>query len=256
MKILIIGHSHTYALKLALQKGEIKGLDGHEIILENAAQGDFLPVFIPPEHKDISDLKKRFKALVEAADIVFTSFFGNATTVFGMFPNPIPFDFVNSDSDREIGLNGEVIVPKAIVGKKIDTATKNFEAYMETLHGFVPAHIPVVQLQPPSVTNSEKHIRENAVGYAKKIAECGVTPRHFHLRIYLAHSAIIREKCKREKVGYLSAPKSSVDSEGFLRDKYLFIDADHANAAYGKLAIEDMLAKAPKIIIEHTANIH
>lgn len=254
MRILIIGHSHTYALKLALEKGSINSVEGHEILIENVHKGDFPPIFLQPEHTDISDLKNRFKAFIKTADVIFTAFFGNAVPAFGMLPFPDPFDFVNRNDDKEIGLKGEVVIPKVIVESKIDAATNNFEAYLQALLGFVPAHIPVVQLQSPSITRSEKHIRENAHGYADRIAKRGVSPRHYHLRIYHAHSDIIRAKCSRAKVGYLPAPKSSVDSEGFLKGKYLFADVDHANEAYGKLVIEDILSKAPEIISKHARN--
>ncbi|PSJ62573.1 hypothetical protein [Kumtagia ephedrae] len=174
---------------------------------------------------------------------IFSSLGGNSHNVMGLIEHRAPFDFVHpriktkakTDDDR-------TWVPFSAVKQSIEQTAGTF---LRLLQGFAERYPGrVVHLQSPPQIEDETFIRQGIVDKgtdARKtgLAKFGIAPAALRYKLWRLNSEIFEERCAELGVKFVPVPSASITRSGFLKRKY-WGDPTHANAAYGKLVLEQM----------------
>ncbi|WP_373503573.1 hypothetical protein [Aestuariivirga sp.] len=236
-KLLIVGDSHIYALREALEtKPELP--DGVSIeLLRNASEkngtiiGDIT----------VDDAVKRAAALT-AGDLLVTHYRGNQYNTLGLIQHPRPFDFVMQSVDGGKLQPGAEVIPLQMMRKYFaDTLRGGYGKIMLRLKAACP--VRMVCITPPAPKEDNAHIVEGAETYFKQhgISDIGVTPAPVRLKLWTLQQQALAEFCKENGMIFLGNPTSARDQEGYLRRRYYAEDATHANAAYGVMVLRQLV---------------
>lgn len=222
--ILIIGNSHTNAMAAAAAQRK----DARFQVVNLAS-------FFDPVNKKNKNLRPEIRDYFDP-DHIFCSFGGSEHNVFGLLEAPIKFDFMLPHS-AEL-LDDREVVSYGLIWATLAEAMKRHLAQILELREIFGRSVTHICTPPPF----------------REIGEAGVLPRVFHdkmhlglapaelrKKIYFTHSAIARHFCLQNDVPFRSPPRGANDSDGFLMPKYCSADPTHANAAYGRLVLDDIL---------------
>lgn len=230
--ILVIGHSHTLALRDYLKTNPIPGIQAMCLNIEEDGwivdgvlqRGQFHPSVVDgihPKH-------------------VFLMFGGNLHVSFGLIEHPIRFDFIAPGDEDESIDDGREYIPYSVVHEQLNrNMRKGFLRRSAEVRDYfkVPAyHI----CSPPAFSDSD-YIVQNPGGAFKDLVKLGVAPPAHRRRLYELHSKIVRDWCAENDIKFIPPPEAAVDDERYLKREYWFNDVSHANEAYGGLVIEQIL---------------
>ena len=224
LKVLVVGHSHTGALR----RGLTNYIDGelahrYEIInlgsLPNKGKG----ADIPPE------VRKAIAAL--HADVIVSAVHGNAHNIFGLVRHPQPFDFVVPKMPQLALDEDAVLLPYSSI---VASFRAKAEAQTRLLFNLKTEFgLPMIHLQSPPPIPSEEHLRTYPGVFAEKIAEFGVAPALLRHKLWWTMSDIFHEACAALGVAYLQVPDCVKDNSGMLLEQFWNNDPTHGNALYG-----------------------
>lgn len=248
-KIVIIGDSHTDAIKAALKNNQLK-LGGDIQIkafrfskIKNGKQiGDISDDAVIGV---ISDLTP--------SDLVVSTIGGNQHQVVSLIQHPIPFDFftTRSEGSNNLRIAGAHLIPYSTFfdyfwqgiangkdGKRLRTLREHSNSLM-------------VHLVPPPPKSDTDHILNNHETHFSDsgISEMGVSSPELRLNVWQLQVEVLKKIMSESDIGLLPPPQKSMDSNGFLAKCFYANDATHANKNYGELVVAQVIAYLEKINI-------
>jgi hypothetical protein len=173
---------------------------------------------------------------------VMSSIGGGAHTVLGMVEQQRPFDFVlPSLPDLPIDANREIVPADAVRATLLEMTAPYLEQ-LAVVAGSTAGR-PVTQLEPPPPLAEAERIAPHVPWSLFPGQPRLIAPKWFRYKLWRMHNEVIEKACARMGIGYVPAPNSANDAEGFLHPRYEE-DGVHANAAYGALVLEEFGRKA------------
>lgn len=235
-KVLIVGDSHVYAIKAAVDK-----------IADHKSEFEFVALRLSTEKNgekigdiDLPDL------LVAAADLrrddaLVTTLRGNEYNIMGLMRHPRPFDIMIPGLVDLPADTYEELIPYA-------TAYSFMFASLKRGHGKQLLRIakasaaPVFCLSAPAPKEDEAHILRGADTYFRNagISEIGVSPAPLRLKLWELQDRALAKFCAEAQVTFLPNPPGTREAGGYLERAYYAGDATHANAAYGRLVLDQI----------------
>jgi hypothetical protein len=235
-RVLILGDSHTEAIKQAVARSSSKNDLDYSVlrIAKATAKGEVVGnTTLPEALKLIADLQR--------PDIVVLCLLGTAHNIFGLLQHPEPFDvFLSEMAEPADGLS---IVPQ----NALRTMFMNFLGQDKKL-GKVrdTTQCSVFHLSTPPPKADNDFILSKLRNYrGHKVT--GITPADTRLKLWALEMSALNEFCSKRGIRFIPPPKDAVRPDGFLKTEYYGGDATHANAEYGKLVLRQL----EKLAFEH-----
>lgn len=230
--ILVIGNSHTRALKKALVKkgAEMKGTCDIEIyaISTPSLSGELT---WPEALQKCKDLRPD--------DLVITVIGGNRHSVIGLFQHTNPFSVMCDEFEP----NGAVeLIPSNVLRADYEFIFAKSDAKL-IAQCKEQSPCPVYQLESPPPKQEEEYILKHADPFFRKSLELGakITPAPVRKELWRLQEDVLRQMCEKVGVGFIRAPKEAISQSGFLRkDCYIGANATHANERYGELVLQQL----------------
>ena len=240
-KILIIGHSHVFALRRANKNMEIDGADSFEVDFLEMQNSRYSPNIVGPAPLELNpSLQSDLVEISKNTDFVVSCARGGEHNILGLLRHPKPFDFFLSESpDRSIEREASLI-PEGLVSDRLRMTTKMLRIYLHKLRELIPSKIPILQLESPPPIPSVNHIMKYKGAYSERMDELGISPKNLRYKLWRVYGNLVSEYCNECGVQYIKVPKLAQDSEGFLVEEAWNNDPTHGNEYYGKLALENL----------------
>jgi hypothetical protein len=159
----------------------------------------------------------------------------------GLILHPLPFDFIDP-AEPDIPLVPQAaVIPYSAVRHAIARRTEPYLRIMDAVRASV--HGAVFHLQSPPVFVAES-VQEDDPGWVAFYGKghC-IAPAPFRKKLWRMHSALVAEHCAATGITFVPCPPEAMDAEGYLRPGLNGRPA-HANAAYGKLVLDQILRLA------------
>ena len=244
--ILGIGHSHLVTIQESHERRVANGEPGN---------GRFIQLGMPAVEPNLlpdGTTGPALRAAIEAAvqgdtgeggrPFVFDCVSGNEYHFIGLVNHPRPYDFVlPSRPDLPLRTDAEVI-PAALMRRVMRSQMVGAYAVMKALRTVIEG--PILHVQSPPPLSSNDFIRDNPIQFADQIAERGVAPPGFRMKLWLLQSEIYRAFCDELGFGFLPVPLAGCDADGFLAPEGWRPDPAHANNWYGRMVLEQIEEKA------------
>ena len=244
MKLLIVGHSHIHALKMAFEGNEYQNLS---VDVVNLRAEENFSIFLYKDREDHEERTEIFKELAKNVDAVCASFFGTAYNLIGIANDPQPFDFIESNECKVRPLEKTTYIPHSLFEKQMHNYTRGIGKYLETLRNLTPMTVPILNLESPPPVGSEEYIRNFSAHFSEKVENLGVSPPSVRRKIWKLHEKNIRGYCHETDIHYLTAPKEALNREGLMKNKFCAPDPLHGNIAYGQLVLNNIVATVQKL---------
>lgn len=235
-KVLIVGDSHVYAIKAAVEKTA----DRHPAF-------EFVALRLSTEKNgqrigDI-DLAELLTGAAELRpnDALVTTLRGNQYNTMGLMRHPRPFDIkVPGFADLPDESYEELIPCATAAAHMADSLRRGYGKHLARLRKVSSA--PVLCLCVPSPKEDEEHIMNGAEAYFRDagIADIGVSPAPLRLKLWELQRRALEDFCSELNITFLANPPGTRDVIGYLDRSYYANDATHANAGYGALVLDQL----------------
>jgi hypothetical protein len=235
-RILILGDSHTRALKRAVEErvaasGQQRAVefDVHWLLVQKAdkVRGEL----------SIEDALQRVSSM--PSDGVFAILLaGTLHNIFGLLQHDKPYDvFAPGDESLRLAAGASLIPENALWDMFVNVAKDNKRIQKirkaATCAGY--------HLASPPPKRDNQYIMARAARYRDRLVEqVGVAPPELRLRLWRLEMRVVAQLCQQWGIGFLPAPQEAMDVDGFLKPDYYAEDATHANAAYGELVLRQL----------------
>lgn len=234
-RMLIVGDSHIYAVKDALQRTP-------EPMKSRAIEA--LRISAEKNGKTIGDISLD-QAVDRAAglarhDLLVTMLRGNQFNKMGLIQHPKAFDVMMQDiCTGAVRPDAELIPLSAMRDLFRDTLRGG---YGKDLLRFSLAKCRVVCVAPPAPKEDAEHIMKGAETYFRDhgIADVGVTPAPLRLKLWALQQDALASFCAEHGMVFMTNPPGTRDEAGYLKRGYYAPDATHANADYAALLLEQL----------------
>lgn len=226
--VLLLGSSHTKAIASATS--DVANF--RALWVKNPKRDD------GPGDTAVDDAIRAASEL-SASDLVAVTWIGTYHNIFGLVQHERFFDFAEPGSDDEPATSMEVI-PYAVLR----------DHFMQTISGDTftkrVAHVTkakVVVPATPPVKGDNDFIRSRMKNYrGLDVTRAGVTPAYIRAKLWRLEMRCIQAYCSTIGAEFIPAPSAAITPDGFLRHEFYDNDATHANAAYGALVKDQLLA--------------
>jgi hypothetical protein len=233
-RILVVGHSHLHALRLALRRRPA-GPAEIELLRPLSDKGEGTVGDLPLE-----EIEARAAAL-GPTDLLALCLRGNQYNTIGLMQHPRAFD---------LALEGHSLGEAELI--PVAAMRDFFASTLEAGYGQLYARLaraggaPVACLEVPAPKEDAEHIRRGAETFFRDrgIGEIGVTPAPVRLKLWTLQQEALAALCGRLGIAYLPSAAGTRDAAGFLRREFYAADATHANGAYGELVLRQIEAQA------------
>jgi hypothetical protein len=238
MRILVLGDSHTQAIKQALKAR--RGSSHKNIEIEAYRYSKI------KNGKEIGDLSPEKivdrVAALDSHDLVVSTIGGNQHQTLSLVQHPVPFDLcMPGESEPTEPPAVENVIPYAQMWDVFERGLRGKDG--ERLRQLrKAAHCTVVHLTPPPPKEDSAHIlKRHETDFVRMgILEKGISPAPLRLRMWQLQVDVLRRLTEEWDVQLLPPPAQALDAQGYLAPAYYADDATHANAAYGELLIEQV----------------
>lgn len=233
---LIVGQSHTGALISARKQ------------LGSAAYHDLEILNVNTRDRSIPVVKKIALGgyLPEAGKftLVASMMGGNFYNTFGLIDNSVPFDFMApGDSADSVASNRHLITYELLHCYFRDAMRRGFLKSILALKNFY--NVSFIHIISPPPIRDNQHIIDNPGGYFSDKVHLGVAPASLRKKLYRLHTRVLVEFCHEHGIPTLPPPPDAVTEDGFLARPFWENDPTHANAAYGRLVLEQLRGYRP-----------
>ena len=231
-EIVVVGNSHTIALKAASQRDGIKV---YKCVNEE-------------KHRVERRADLVFEEAVELVKsspgrIVVSALGGNQHQMY-LLEHPDPFDFYEPGNDEVLA--DHKIIPYRVMydhfrkGIVYGANGQQILAIRRVTTG------PMYHLGVPPPKEDEDHIRRRTEGYFRERIKAGepLTKASIRAKLWRLQRHVILDFCAKAKIEYVPVPAEAKDFNDFLKREYYAADATHANAAYGELVLEQIATLA------------
>jgi hypothetical protein len=244
---LLFGHSHVWSLQRAIATNEFtpanpdfsietilcgtQRFPGTLLIRSSTGAEQINPALIGAlaDYPAIARGEERW--LVSAVQ-------GNYYNVVGMLDEGTRFDFMVPGYEHLPLDTSGVILPYGAVAAAVLSAASELAPFFQRLSKL--GYFGVVHLGAPPPNPSEDAILKQIASDPNLANRAlSVTSPTTRLKLWLTQEYVLQDICKRNGVKYLSAPRGSRDSAGFLVESQRK-DAVHGNSAYATLVLRDL----------------
>lgn len=235
-RVVIIGDSHTIALKEALV-GLPESENGPIFSVVRLKQE---PRSSATKGQDVEDLL----ALVRDAtpDEVFVlALRGNHYNSFGLMQHPRPFDFTDQAEAGVAPHTAAEQIPYTLMRDYFDALLRR--GYGRILRQLAELNAaPMLCLSSPAPKEDAEFILRHAESHfvSSGLADSGVSPASTRLRLWTLQNRVLKDFCDEIGVKFLWNPDGVRDEHGYLRREFYANDATHANASYGALVLRQI----------------
>lgn len=223
MQTVFFGDSHAHALIRALAKLGGQG-DMTAVDIRRIGDGKTNDKTIPPN-----------LAQVFPADRLFCCLGGTEYNLLGLIESDKPFDFLTKSDDSI--LPGRHPVPLGLVRASLAARLRSALGRMSEVRAQYDCPFTCVAPPPPFA-----HI-DDAASLPRAFLphlDRGIAPASVRQKLYTIQVELVKSHCKELGIGFLPAPISTQDSDGFLVRSFWRNDPTHGNAQYGAAVIEQM----------------
>lgn len=250
---ILIGHSHTYALRAGLQElgvgddkctytfvpkieQEVLKADANaDLVLEirNQVRDLCMAALDLPDGASLAEK-------IAADDVsVLLSLGGNEHNILGLIRTGKQCDFV-LPSHPDLWLEGATIIPLDAVYRQVARSLTYVQKIAFALSELFGGNVKVQAPPPPIGDNS--YIFKNLDPYFKETYgdKIAVNDPLFRYKIYYMREMIMREYCASLNVEYVDGPSEYCVSGKYLDPLAYGEDATHANNRYGVAALRKL----------------
>ncbi|ATE67026.1 hypothetical protein [Rhizorhabdus dicambivorans] len=239
--ILIVGHSHIHALRLAAMARRAADPDRPRTRTIYLLDPAFAPEMVEDDFGPA--LKAAIRDQIDRHDpIIASAIGGNAHAAFAMIPRD-RFDFETAGGDT-LPLDEEA----AILGEAEvrDRLLPWLELEMTRLRLLRAVAGPFWHIESPPPVRSAEWIMAHAESYFTEQPDyhrLGIAPAGVRYRTWLLASRMIRKLCDELGCAYVEVPRQLRGEAGLLRPS-LARDATHAGEAFGEAMLQALEAAA------------
>ena len=236
-RILIVGDSHTNAIKKALRtwsKGDCNGIEVQALGYAREKNGKIMG--------DLSvDEINALAANLNSSDLLVSAIGGNMHQVVSLVQHPVAFDFFMKDESLYSVEGFKQIIPYSQVLDYFLTRLRGKDC-QRLLQLKQIAKCKVYHLIPPPPKENHEHIlkRPESTFRNNGIMEKGISNPNLRLKTWKVQVQALEAICKEMGVDLLKPPSDAVEKSGFLKERYYANDATHANAQYGLLVLNQL----------------
>lgn len=237
-QVLVIGDSHTHAIKQALKRRPTNTADFVQ----------FAALRFPgvKNGRDVGDLSvDRLEEMVANLlpdDLVVSCLGGNQHQKLALVQHPQPFDVLLPDDVVPNPQADLRIIPYQQVVDLIERGIRTGRdgERLRRLRELARCH--VVHLMPPPPKEDVSHVLSNPESpFAKAgIHELGVSPAPLRLKFWKIQALVLADLTSEWGISLLPPPSAALTPEGFLATRYYADDATHGNSLYGALVLEQL----------------
>ena len=236
-RILILGHSHTNAIKIALRtwsNGACKGIQVQALGYAREKNGKLIG--------DVSEEEINVLASnLNSSDLLVSAIGGNMHQVVSLVQHPIAFDFFMQDELLYSYLGLKEIIPYSQILDFFTSAlrTKDCNKLLQLKQS---AKCKVCHLIPPPPKENHEHIlkKPESTFVNNGIMQKGISNPYLRLKTWKVQVKALEVICREMGVELLKPPADTVKKSGFLKEEYYANDATHANAEYGLLVLNQL----------------
>jgi hypothetical protein len=237
IRILVLGDSHTHAIKQALSNRNGDVADQFEIEAYRYSK--------IKNGKEIGDLSPEavvdLVASLENNDMIVSTIGGNQHQTLSLVQHPVPFDlFIHGDSETVDNAVVSVI-PYAQMWDLFERGMRGRDG-TRLQHLSTLAQCDVYHLTPPPPKKDSMHIlnRFESDFAIAGILERGVSPAPLRLKMWRLQVDVLHRMTAEWGVQLVPPPDNTMSPEGYLETVYYADDATHANTAYGELVLRQI----------------
>jgi len=235
--ILIVGDSHTHAIKKALRtwsKGDCNGIEVQALGYAREKNGKIIG--------DLSvDEINALATCLNSSDLLVSAIGGNMHQVVSLVQHPIAFDFFMHDESQYSDTSFRQIIPYSQILDFFisNLRSKDCERLLQLKQS---AKCKVCHLIPPPPKENHEHILKNPETTFRNngIMERGISNPNLRLKAWKVQVKALEAICKEMGVELIKPPTDTVKKSGFLKEEYYANDATHANAKYGLLVLNQL----------------
>lgn len=230
MSIVIIGHSHTRAIKNWLKKYSASAdleneYSVHWLKNTRGTHGDI----------ELSDAERLVANLKPDDKLVF-SLLGTSHNIFGLLKHSTPFTIAEAQPPES-----QYLIPISVINDFFINIMKKNETLVNLRN---LAKCKVYHLITPPPKGSRDFIANHGSVYRDvDITTSTINNSSNRLALWKAEMRSLARYCKSLDIEIIEAPASTLDSKGFLKDTYYANDTTHANINYG----QDVLLQLEKL---------
>lgn len=229
-RILVVGHSHVFPLRLALAQDAAR-----------AAEIDVCAIHAENLKPEITDgvLHPGLAARItgEDWDAVFLNVGGGPHVVLGISPHKEPFDFILPFApDMPLQPNARILPYRLVYDIMKRRNEINLGVISEVNHlakgrKFHFAYPPPLE---------EGHIRSHPGAFADAIAMRGINPLPLRRKLWMLNNLILRECCEDHGITVLDVPAAMMRPDGALVLYAALHDPAHGNIHYGRALLDQI----------------
>ncbi|MCF8186170.1 MAG: hypothetical protein K9J28_05055 [Sulfuritalea sp.] len=233
-QILIIGDSHTDAIKRALKHFYVDQVEIKAYRYSKLKNGEKIGDMTPEEILKLA-------STLSSEDLFVSTIGGNQHQVVSLMQHPIPFDIFSPSGvgDCKSSIH---IIPYVTLFDFFESGIR-FGDWARLSKVCNIAQCRVCHIVPPPPKEDKEHIlKRHETHFVKAgLAEKGVTSAALRLKIWLLQVEVLKKLAKEYDVQLVMPPNESLDPNGFLSNEYYANDATHANSAYGELVLQKLV---------------
>jgi hypothetical protein len=166
----------------------------------------------------------------------------NRNWAWSLTPGPEPFDFIDPEDPRDQGLLGQLI-PYDLFMRRARSEYRSIKIVTDVLRGLTDARI--VHFIPPPAIRSLQGMFDNRPDMKHLIADHGLSPAPYRLKIWRACARALTEVCVELGIEAIMPPAKALDADGYLAEEYVG-DVIHGNIAWGRLHVENLMNRADR----------
>lgn len=232
--ILIVGNSHTAALKQALENDtslacgavsfQIRWLIGDDRSQTRRTLGD-----------TSTDDARRLIARLDVDDMLVLALFGSGHNVLGLLRHDRPFALAST----AVSGNDELI-PERVMYDTFVGFQRKMKAVVVALQAEAPC--PVYHLATPAPKEDDSHILQATSSYRERpVTTVSLNPPLLRGTLWQLEMRAVRDVCEGSGIRFVNVPVGSTTDDGlFLRREYYGRDVTHGNEAYGALVLRQL----------------
>jgi hypothetical protein len=220
-KILVLGNSHTDAIKRAVVAED--DISVHWIKAPKSVHGD----------TDMDTAYQKIAALTPD-DCLVVLHFGAMHNVIGLLNHEQPFTLVDGTAET----TQSTMIPRAVMKAMMVShiSRKNMVSALVEKAPCPPFHL--VSPPPHEILTMPKDSGKSYNGHS--IQEMGFTPAAQRLAMWRLEEETIAQYLKTIGVTHIGAVPGTQTEAGYLHPDYCAVDNTHANAAYGARIIDHL----------------
>lgn len=182
-------------------------------------------------HPNLHHVLANFLAATNGKGILVSLLNGHDHSVLSLIQHPSRYDFVlPTHPDLPIDPAAQMLPYRTIARQVREQVAPTVEA-LALLRALWP-EARIYHVLPPPPAASSEHILSQKEAIVSECLKHGVSSRYLRLKYYLECRAQLTAALDAMKIGTVTAPTDTLDSQGFLATEYCW-DATHGSPAYG-----------------------